>query len=114
MTDQVAISIPRPSVKEGSAFTATAYFRDRATQAASAPTNIRYRIDCLTTGTVLADWTSTSAASSVSISVTGTHNAIQSQCNAKEIKQLTISADHGLSTQVRECAQWEVHNVLVF
>lgn len=114
MADQVSITIPRPKVQEGSAFTATAYFRDRATAAASTPTNIRYRVDCLTTGTVLADWTTVSAASSATISITATHNAIKDSGNTTERKQLTVAADHGLSTQVRERAVWEVENNRAF
>lgn len=112
--DQVTIKIPRPQVREGSAFTATAYCRDRATAAASVPTNLYYRVDCLTTGKELAGWTSVSAASSASISITATHNAIQDQSNAYETKQLTVSADHGLSTQVRETAVWTVSNIRGF
>ena len=106
MTDQVSITIPRPKVQEGSAFTATAYFRDRATAAASTPTNIKYRVDCLTTGTVLADWTTVSPATTATIAVTSTHNAIQSA--GTERKQITVAADYGLATQVTESVTWEV------
>lgn len=112
MADLVAIQIPRPRVKEGSSFTATAYFR--ASGAASTPTNIYYRIDNLTTGEVKADWTSVSAASSVNISVTATHNVLGSQCNRTEMLQITVDADHGLSTQVRESVMWLVENVRGF
>lgn len=112
MVDVVAIQIPRPRVREGSSFTATAYFR--ASGAASTPTNVYYRLDNLTTEEVIADWTSVSAAGNVSVSVTATHNAIRSQCNPHERVQLTIDADHGLSTQVRESVIWEVENVRGF
>ena len=109
--DQIAISIPDPRWKEGSAFTATIYLRNRATAAATTPTTLKYRIDCLTTGTELADWTTISAASSASISITATHNAIQNDGNATERKQLTIMTDEGLSTQYREIATWLVENL---
>lgn len=109
--DQIAIKIPRPSVKEGSAFTATAYFRDRATGAASAPTTIHYRIDNLSTGTALAALTSVGAAASASISITATHNAIQDDTNDYEVIQLTVVGDSGFSTQVRETAVWRVENI---
>lgn len=112
MADTVAIQLPRPRVKEGSSFTATAYFR--ASGAASIPTNVHYRIDNLTTGEVIADWTSVSAAANVSISITATHNAIRSQCNRYERLQLSVDADHGLSTQVRESVVYEVENVRGF
>jgi hypothetical protein len=112
MADTVSIQIPRPKVKEGSSFTATAYFR--ASGAASTPTNVYYRIDSLTTGENIADWTSVSAAGNVSISITATHNAIRNQCNRMEKLQLTVDADHDMSTQVRESVSWEVENVRGF
>lgn len=112
MTDTVAIQIPKPSVSEGSAFTATAYFR--AAGEASTPTNVHYRLDNLTTGEVVLDWTSVSAASNVSITITSTQNAIRSQCNVVERMQLTVDADHDLSTQVRDSVVWDVINVRGF
>ena len=111
MADQIAIQLPKTRFKEGSAFTATADFRTRSTAAAATPTTIHYRVDCLTTGVELADWTSVSAASNVSISITGTHNAIQNDCNRYETKQLTIMADQDLSTQHRETIIWRVENL---
>lgn len=112
--DSVYIQLPKGRVKEDSAFTATAYFRTRSTGVAATPTNVKYRIDCLTTGAEIADWTSVSAASSVSISITATHNAIQNDSNQREVKQLTVALDHGLSTQHTETATWIVENVYGF
>jgi hypothetical protein len=109
--DQIAISLPETRYNEGSAFTATVYFRTRSTAAATTPTSIKYRIDCLTSGTELADWTTVSAASSVSISITATHNAIQNDGNGHEIKQLTVASDYGLSTQHVEAVSWRVENL---
>lgn len=108
MTDQVQIQIPRPKVKEGSAFTATAYMRDRATAAASTPMSIKYRVDCLTTGQALTDWTTVTAAATATIAITSTHNAIQG--SGTERKQLTVAANYGLATQVTESAVWEVED----
>lgn len=109
--DQIAISIPRTTWQEGSAFTATAYCRTRASAAAETPTSLKYRIDCLTTGKQIADWTTLTAASSASISVTGTHNAIQDDANDSEVRQLTVMADDGLSTQHRGSVRWRVENL---
>ena len=108
-TDTVAIQLPKPRVKEGSGFTATAYFRDAGV--ASVPTNVQYRIDNITNGYVVSDWTSVTAAANVSIAITGTQNALRSQCNRFERLQLTVDANHGLSTQVRDSAVYEVENV---
>lgn len=109
--DQIAISIPETRWKEGSSFTATIYCRQRSDASAATPTTLKYRIDCLTTGTELADWTTVSAASSASISITGTHNAIQNEGNKYERKQLSVMTDEGLSTQYREAVSWTVENL---
>ena len=110
MTDVVAIVIPRHMVREGSAFTATAYFRDRATSAASTPTNVYYRIDCLTTAQTVTDWTAATPGASEDIAITATENAIRSDGNQYELKQLTVAADYGLATQVTESVTWTVTN----
>ena len=111
MADQVEIQIPKPRVNEGSAFPATAYFRTRATKAASTPTTVQYRVDCLTTGKQITDWTTVSAASSVSLTMTAAMNAIQDDANVKERKQLTVRADNGLATQVIGQGLWLVENI---
>ena len=107
--DQIALLIQEMRVKEGSAFTAVANFRTRATAAASTPTTVHYRIDCLTTGIEVAGWTSVSPVSSVSIPVTAMHNAIQG--SSDEVKQLTVVADRGLASQYVETACWSVENL---
>lgn len=109
--DQIALQIQETRWNEGSAFSITANFRTRSTGAADTPTNVYWRLDCLTTGAELADWTSASAASSVTLSITPTHNAIQNDGNDYEVKQLTVAADYGLSTQYVEAIQWRVDNL---
>lgn len=112
MSDQVEISIPKTKWPERSAFVATAYFRDRATAAADTPTSVKYRIECLTTGNVLADWTTVTPASSVTVPVTATHNAIQDDCNAYETKQLLVAADYGAADQHIGRRTWRVENLV--
>jgi hypothetical protein len=112
MTDTVGIQIPKPRVNEGSSFNATAYFRTAGD--AVTPTNAYYRIDNLTGCSVVKDWTSLTPATSISIAITSTYNALVSQCNRIEKLQLTVDSDHGLSTQVRESVVWEVANVRGF
>jgi len=111
MSSQIEIQIPRTLVSEGSALTATAYFRDRATKAASAPTTVKYRLDCLSTCTTIADWTTATPGTSVTIPVTGTQNEIQADSNATEVKQLTVMADEGLVTQYRQSIRWKISNL---
>lgn len=111
MTDQVVIQAPKTKWPEGSSFVATAYFRDRATSAADAPSTVKYRIDCLTTGRQVVDWTTASAAASVAISITATHNAILNDCNAYETKQLTVAGDFEAADQSKGTYTWRVENL---
>lgn len=108
----VYINLPYPEVVEGSGFTFTAYFRDGTS--ASTPTNAKYRIDCLTSGKEILDWTSMTPASSINTQVTGTQNAIQSENNSYEIKQITVTEDADLSTQTRNTAYYKVKNIKGF
>ncbi len=111
MSDQIEIQIPKTTVLEEDTFPATAYFRTRATKAATAPTTVRYRVDCLSTGAQLLDWTTASAAASVTITMTSTVNEIQNDASRLEKKQLTVQADAGLSTQVNGRRVWNVRNL---
>jgi hypothetical protein len=61
-----------------------------------APTTLRYRVDNPQTGEQILDWTSGSASSSQTITVTGALNTLYA-C-AREPRQLTVQADVGLST----------------
>jgi len=109
---EVYINIPKLQQKEGSSFSATAFGRNGAT--AEAPTTAKYRVDCITTGKVLTDWTTLTPAASMAIAITATHNAIQDQSNRREKKQLTVSANHGTATQYRDAVTWQVENIRNF
>lgn len=110
-TDQIRFKAQKDCVKEKSQLPITVYFRDRATRAAVSPTTVSYRLDCLTTGQQLKDWTGATPGSSVTITVTPTENAIQFNGNNREKKQLTIVADQDLATQFLETFVYEVENV---
>lgn len=111
MADQISILLAENQVNAGSAVTATVNFRTRSSAAASTPTSVRYRVDCLTNGRqVIAD-TSISAASSASIVIPGPNNGTIDDSNDVEIRQLTVIADYGLDTQVKAAATWRVRNV---
>lgn len=111
MADQVEIQIPKTVVPEETGFTATAYFRTRSTKAASTPTTVHYRVDCLSTRQNLKPWTSVSAASSVSISIGSAENEIQDATKTRERRQLIVKADDGLSTQAIGHVEWTVENL---
>ena len=109
MTD-VHVTIPHPIVKEASSFTATAYFR--VAGAASAPaTNAKYRIDNLSTGSKVVDWTSLTPAVSISISITSAHNKILNNTNNFERLQLTVVSDRGETSANYGTVEWKVENV---
>lgn len=110
-TDLIAIQIPKSTWQEGSAFILTAFFRLRSTAAAVTPTTIRYRLDGLTTGTTILDWTTVTPAGNISITVTGAQNKVQNDSNQIECKQITIEADQGLDTQYRESKVWTINNL---
>ena len=106
----VYISLPVVKVQEGSAFAAIAYFRTTA-GAAGASATAKYRVDCLTTGKELTDWTALTPAVSISIPITATHNAIQWQSNRIEKKQLIVASDPDAADQTRDKAVWTVENI---
>ena len=105
--------LSRSGVDEGSAFTLTAKFYDDASDpwTLTAPTTIRYRIDNLSSGANILDWTTVSAASSASIVVTGAQNATQDQGLVSELHEMTVQADAGLSTQSAPSFRWKVVNL---
>lgn len=111
MTDQVVVMIPRPKFNEGSAFTATAYMRDRATSLASVPAAAKYRLDCLSTGQTIKDWTSLTPAASINISISATDNAILDTSNDSERKQLSVASEPGAAAQFRDVVIWDVVNL---
>ena len=112
VADQIEIQVPQTIVPEETTFDATVYFRTRSTKAASTPTTIHYRVDCLTTGRQITDWTSVSSPdTSNTITITATENQILSDASLAETKQLTIKTDSGLSTQAIKPFRWKVQNL---
>ena len=104
----VYIQIPKQKYSEGTAFTATAYFRSGT--AASTPSAAKYRIDCLTTCKEIKDWTTLTPAASISISVTATENTIEDESNQIEKKQITVASEPDTASQEREVRTWKVIN----
>lgn len=111
MVDQVVFFQRKDHVREQSQHTIEVTFRDRATIANVTPTNIRYRIDDLASGAVILDWTAVSADDEITLTITPTQNALQSQCSREEVRQVSVAADYGLSTQFIDSITYEVENV---
>ena len=105
----IYIKLPKNEVREGSSLYATVYFRDD--NSAVVPTTARYRIDCLTTGAIMRTWTDLTPAGSVDITIDFNDNAIESNYNNRERRQITVEIDAGLSTQTRNTAEWNVKNI---
>ena len=105
--------ISQHQVNERSSFTATAkFYADTAAPwTLAAPTTVQYRIDCLETRYPVRDWTSVTAASSVSIAVASADNAIIDNAHQREKRMLTVMADSGLSTQSQATYEWNVINL---
>lgn len=109
--DQIAITLPKKKWNEGSGFSVTANFRNRATASAVTPTTVQYRLDCLTTAREVLPWTTVSPSTGASIAITGAQNAIIDDCNDFEKKQVTVMTDEGLSTQSRAVAVYTIDNI---
>lgn len=110
-TDQIAIALAKPRWNERSAFNAVASFRDRATSAAVTPTTVKWRVDCLSTGKTVLDWTTLTPGTTATLPVLSSYNAIQSAANASERKQITVKSDDGLSTQFEEAIVYTIDNL---
>ena len=102
--------IPPPKVLERSSFTTSAEFRDSA-HADDAPTTAHYRIDDLTTGQNILDWTALTPAASISITVKSSENRMLSSAHVTERRQITVAADKGTDGETRDTAIWEVENI---
>lgn len=108
--DTVEVLIPRPTVPEKHAFTATAYFRDSSDSSADAPTSADYRIDDPITGQQIRDWTTLTVGTSIAIQIMDADNAIQG-CGDREMRQITVRGNEG-DTQAIGRACWVVENLV--
>jgi hypothetical protein len=111
MADQIVFFQRKDHVKQGSQHVVAVTFRDRETAANVTPTNVYYRLDDLTTGVAILDWTSVSADDEIEITVTPTQNALQDECHDREVRQLVVAADRGLATQYMDSAEFVVENL---
>ena len=111
MADQIAIYLPKSTIDEGSLFTVTARFRDRATATASTPTSVDYAVYNLSEKQTIVDWTSVSANAEVSVNLGPEVNRIRDNRSKTERQEIIIRADVGLSTEVVQKAQYLIRNV---
>ena len=107
--DLIVLSMPQRIVNERSALTVTARFRNRAALADVTPTNAYWRVDDDQVGPIT-DWTSITPATTISIPVTSSTNAILNDTRMLETKILTVMSDRGLTTQYAESMSYQVRN----
>ena len=103
----------RDRVQERSGFTVNPYFWDDTTLpwTANTPTTVDYRLDCLATGANLIGWTTVTPGTTVAIAIPSANNAIQSDLNPYEMKQLTVRINANLTTQYQTAMQYQVDNL---
>lgn len=82
---------------------------------AAVPTTVEYRVDCLTTGGEVRDWTAvTPAAQAVTIILTADDTAILNDDNLSEHRRVTVTANRGLATTKTQIYQFWVQNLAAF
>lgn len=98
-------------VKEGSACFLAATFKDKGGNPV-APASARYRIDCLTTGQQVLDWTSiASPQAEHELVISAAQNAwIASEARAQR-RQVTVEATYGPGDSVYDVFEYSIRNL---
>jgi hypothetical protein len=104
-------TLPQDKVNEGSQFNVYVKVWDDTAEpwVAQVPTSVRYRV--MNGYYVIQDWATVSAASSFTISITATMNAMIDPALEREVKELVVQCDNGLDTQYAETFDWTVQNL---
>lgn len=77
-----------------------------------APTTARYRVDCLTTGTVVRDWTPLpTAESTATITLNQVDNRIVGYAREFEVRQCVVEATDILNQKYVSEFKWEVQDL---
>lgn len=88
--------------------TATCLDADNAPQV---PVTLQYRIDCLTSGQVVRDWTAVVPAAAAEIVLTASDNAMRNAANRSEHRRVTVFATYGVDDEVRNICEYYVENL---
>ncbi len=104
------IVLPETEIQERAAIRLTTYHRD-ASDAAATPSTLHYRIDCLSTGTTVLDWTSETPSTSNTLSIKSSENRIIDDSNRRELKQVTVALDKGTIDETRDTVSYHVVNI---
>ena len=109
--DQVEISIEKTVINERTQLPVVARVRTRSTALAAIPTTIEYKVFNLSTGEVIKDWTSVTAAAEISFTISAVINTIRNKSHASERLDIMVSADRGLSTEAVGRVQYKIRNL---
>lgn len=97
------------TINQHSTFFVSSSFTDKDGQPL-VPNTVDYRIDDLTNGQEVLDWTSVTPASTVEITVLGSYNQIIKSSNLKEVKCITVRINEGTDAEARDELQYNVLN----
>ena len=100
-----------PRVNEGTSFEVETTFYGPDGSVVS-PSSVDYRIDCVTTGGPIRDWTAISPGGTVTIPIEKDENAILDSSNQVEEKLLTIRAAYGAGKQITQDFRWYTKNLM--
>ena len=99
------------SVNENSTSYVTAVFKEKDGNV-QAPDSARYRIDCVTTGTKIKDWTPiNNPGSTEEITISKSENAIIDQSNPTEQRVVTVEGTYGVDDGVSEELFYDLINL---
>jgi hypothetical protein len=98
-----------PTIEEGDQYPIRITIKD-ANGSPVAPSTLRYRVDCVTTGTTIIDWTALAASSSVDLTIPSSANGIVNNANETETKQVTAQANYGTQSQLSKRYLYDVVN----
>lgn len=95
---------------EKSALTFDFAIRDR-TGAATYGTTLEYTLRNLTADETAIAWTSVTPASDVTVNLSAQYVTIDDDSNARELYELTVVSDRGLSTEISQRVRFYVRNL---
>ena len=75
------------------------------------PASADYRVDCLSSGSEIRNWTALTPATSVSIPLTGDDNRIVDGRHSREMRQLVVRYTDGSGNEQKSQAQYRVDNL---
>ena len=101
------MSVPRFNEKTAAWVQFWIYDKDHV---AATPSALKYRIDCLTSGTEIKDDTVLTPASSGEIDLVPADTTLTTQDNATELRLITVTADADTNGQLISHYQYEVYN----